>query len=151
MCKPQKVLSQKTEIKDNFKNLSFFRWGGGLLWTASHNNIYHKNGLFLKKINTKGGGGGLRGHRISRAGSLRKNKWKLPGAIQLKKNCNFQHQEKGWSRQNHVEFHGSWFLTSTSSPHPAPSPNASPPPPHSVWFFFWNSLFTDNCFNFIAE
>ena len=57
MCKPQKVLSQKTEIKDNFKNLSFFRWGGGLLWTASHNNIYHKNGLFLKKINTKGGGG----------------------------------------------------------------------------------------------
>ena len=29
MCKPQKVLSQKTEIKDNFKNLSFFRWGGG--------------------------------------------------------------------------------------------------------------------------
>ena len=28
MCKPQKVLSQKTEIKDNFKNLSFFRWGG---------------------------------------------------------------------------------------------------------------------------
>ena len=25
MCKPQKVLSQQTEIKDNFKNLTF--WG----------------------------------------------------------------------------------------------------------------------------
>ena len=44
MCKPQKVLSQQTEIQDNFKNLTF--WGFTLPSTPVNSM---KNGCQLEK------------------------------------------------------------------------------------------------------
>ena len=48
MCKPQKVLSQQTEIQDNFKNLTF--WG---FYFAQHPCLFHEKWVSVRERNIK--------------------------------------------------------------------------------------------------
>ena len=46
MCKPQKLLSQQTEIKDNFKNLTFWGFTLTCILSQMYQHLFHVVTLF---------------------------------------------------------------------------------------------------------